>query len=286
MPQYLLDALTNTWTIFQYVCLIYCVGIAIETLFSAEKAQPLQAIGFNIAYTALFLLMTNLLVPPLSELIKPLTDRYTLAIPISFPDSFLGQLGQTVCFFFILDFFYYWFHRFQHEWPWFWSMHKIHHSEYALNITTGNRHHWLEEAFRVFFVWLPIGLLFKQKPVTIGWLWSLFLLWGYFIHMNLRLPLGPLTTIVNGPQAHRLHHSNLPEHHDRNYAAFFPVFDIVFGTFCKPKRGEYPTTGLDTGENLNGLLRASTAPFTDWYRGIVRLFAKKTQGDTTDHTTT
>ncbi|HEX5846775.1 MAG TPA: sterol desaturase family protein, partial [Rhodoplanes sp.] len=34
------------------------------------------------------------------------------------------------------DFFYYWFHRAQHEWPWLWQVHKLHHSDRALNVTS------------------------------------------------------------------------------------------------------------------------------------------------------
>ncbi|HEX6831897.1 MAG TPA: sterol desaturase family protein, partial [Rudaea sp.] len=210
--QYFHDAFVNTWQQFQYVCLIYCVGMAIEWLRPAQREQPLAHIGFNIVYTAVFLALTNLIVPALSAITKPWVDRWGLHIPIEFPDSFWGQTLQTLTFLFIIDFFYYWFHRAQHTFPWFWAQHKIHHSEFSLNVTTGNRHHWLEEPIRVFLIALPVALLFQQKPVTIAWLWSGFLLWGYFIHMNLRLGLGPLTPVFGGPQLHRIHHSNLPQH--------------------------------------------------------------------------
>lgn len=35
-----------------------------------------------------------------------------------------------------------------------------------------------------------------------------------------------------------------PEHHDKNFADALPIFDIVFGTFERPKREEFPPTGL------------------------------------------
>jgi sterol desaturase/sphingolipid hydroxylase (fatty acid hydroxylase superfamily) len=273
--QYVHEALVISWQQFQLICVVYCVGLAIESLHPAEHGQPLKHIGFNLVYTALFLLATNFLVPPLSALTKPLIARWGIGIPIAFPDNFLGQLLQTLAFLFIMDFFYYWFHRAQHTFGVLWVQHKIHHSEYSLNVTTGNRHHWLEEPLRVFLLWLPIGIIFQQKPVTIAWLWSAFLLWGYFIHMNLRLPLGPLTPVFGGPQLHRIHHSNRPEHADRNFAAFFPIFDIAFGTYCKPERGMYPTTGLHDGEDLNGLVRASLAPFKAWKRQVGELFASR-----------
>ena len=272
--QYIHDSLVTSWQQFQLICVIYCVGLAIESFRPAQTGQPFKHIGFNLVYTALFLLATNFLVPPLQTLTKPWIERWGLAIPIAFPDTFVGQVLQTLVFLFIMDFFYYWFHRSQHVFSTLWAQHKIHHSEFSLNVTTGNRHHWLEEPLRVFALWLPIGLVFQQKPVTIAWLWSSFLLWGYFIHMNLKLPLGPLTPVFGGPQLHRIHHSNLPEHRDRNFAAFFPIFDILFGTYCKPERNTYPTTGLADGEDLNGLARASLAPFRVWFRQLADGFGR------------
>jgi len=257
-------AFALSWSEFQFICVIYCVGLSLESLWPAQAAQPLRDMAFNIVYTALFLIITNLAVPPLQALTKPWIDHFGLAIPIAFPDHFLGQLLQAMVFLFIYDFFYYWLHRAQHTFPLLWAQHKLHHSDFSLNVTTGNRHHWLEEPIRVFVVLLPIGLLFNQKAVTIGWLWTTLLLWGYFIHLNVRLQLGPLSPVVCGPQVHRIHHSDRPEHFDRNFAAFFPVFDILFGTYCAPRRDEFPGTGLADRENLNGFVRASLAPFRSW----------------------
>jgi sterol desaturase/sphingolipid hydroxylase (fatty acid hydroxylase superfamily) len=118
----------------------------------------------------------------------------------------------------------------------------------------------------VFIVFLPLGLLFDLPPPSIGWLWSALLLWGYFIHLNLRLPMGPLTPVFTGPQLHRLHHSIKPEHTDVNFAAFFPIWDILFGTYVPPKRDEWPATGLHDGEDLNHPGRAMLSPFRDWTR--------------------
>ena len=35
-----------------------------------------------------------------------------------------------------------------------------------------------------------------------------------------------------------------PQHKDRNFAAFFPIWDILFRTFYFPKRDEFPDTGI------------------------------------------
>jgi sterol desaturase/sphingolipid hydroxylase (fatty acid hydroxylase superfamily) len=70
---------------------------------------------------------------------------------------------------------------------------------------------------------------------------------AFFNHANIRLRLGPLTPILCGPQYHRIHHSRLPEHQDKNFAALFPVIDMMFGTYHRPSRDEFPPTGLISG---------------------------------------
>ena len=273
-PEFLTNALTNSWLQFKYVCVIYCVGLMLEAFRPAQADQPLRDISFNIAYAALYLFITMLLLPPLQALTNPWIASWGLALPITFSDNILGQFGQAITFFFIIDFFYYWLHRTQHTLPFLWAQHKIHHSERSLNITTAIRHHWLEEPIRMFAILLPAGLLFKQSPVTIAWLWGALMLWGYFIHMNLRLNMGPLTPVFCGPQLHRIHHSNLAQHRDKNFAAFFPVIDVVFGTYYSPNRNEYPTTGLANGEDLNGLVRASLAPFKAWLKPLNQVWKR------------
>jgi sterol desaturase/sphingolipid hydroxylase (fatty acid hydroxylase superfamily) len=273
--QFLHDAAINTWQQFQYACLVYCVALVIESLRPAEAGQPLRNVAFNIMFSFVFLLLANVLSPLLDLATKPTIEALKVGIPIAFSDTFSGQLLQVLAFYFVFDFFYYWLHRAQHAFPWLWAQHKIHHSDTSMNVTTANRHHWLEVPFHGLAIWLPLGILFQQKAVTIGWLWTGFLLWGYFIHLNIRFPLGPLTPVVCGPQLHRIHHSTQDKHLDKNFASSFPLFDILFGTYCAPEKDEYPSTGLVDGENLNGVIRASWAPFSYWYHHLRRRFGER-----------
>jgi hypothetical protein len=152
----------------------------------------------------------------------------------------------------VFDFFYYWFHRLQHQWDWLWEIHQLHHSEPALNVTTNFRHHWLEEFFRSFFILLPMNWVLGLGPATSA-VAALFIgQWSSFFHANIRLGLGPLTSVITGPQYHRIHHSIEPRHFRRNYAAFFPLWDWVFGTYFRPAKGEWPEVGL---EGTSGVLK-------------------------------
>jgi sterol desaturase/sphingolipid hydroxylase (fatty acid hydroxylase superfamily) len=270
MMNWLNDVMAQSWGHVKIISVVLAVGLVIETLRPAERGQPRRHILFNLGYIAFLILFSTMVMPALMGLMQPIVKRYSLHIPIAFPDALVWQIVQLLAFFFIHDFFYYWFHRAQHTLAFAWPQHKLHHSEQSVNVTTTLRHHWLEEPIRVWVILLPMGLLFDQKPVTIGWLATSMIVFGYFVHLNVRLPLGPLTPVVAGPQWHRLHHSIKPEHADRNFAAFFPIFDIVFGTYDKPERDEYPATGLHSGEVLNRPMLALFSPFRDWYRMLRR----------------
>src|SRR5206468_6475948 len=82
----------------------------------------------------------------------------------------------------------------------------------------------------------------------------------------LRLPLGPLARVVAGPQLHRIHHTVEARHLDRNLAAFFPLWDQLFGTYYHPGPGEYPRTGLASGQRVTSLAQALWLPFGEWLR--------------------
>jgi sterol desaturase/sphingolipid hydroxylase (fatty acid hydroxylase superfamily) len=270
MPVFLSQALANSWQTLQLVLVVYAVGLLIERFRVAQRAQPWQHIVFNVLYTLPFIFLTHLLVPPLAAITQPWIAQYGGWLPIRMPDGLGWQLLQGLLFFLIFDFFYYWLHRAQHRFGWFWAQHKLHHSDRSINVTSGQRHHFLEEPIRVFVVFLPLGMVFDITPPNIAWLWSALLLWGYVIHLNLRLPFGPLTPVIAGPQLHRLHHSKLPGHTDINFAAFFPIWDVVFGTYVKPGRDEWPETGTHADDDLNGFGRALFSPFSDWWRGLRR----------------
>jgi sterol desaturase/sphingolipid hydroxylase (fatty acid hydroxylase superfamily) len=261
----MLDVIASSWastySVLKHVAVVFAIATLLEYALPAERSQPVRHRLFNVVYTVLFFFITFMLLVPTGKVVQPLVVNYGQWMVIEFPAAWWGQVFQALAFFLVFDFFYYWFHRGQHTIGLLWRQHRLHHSEKSLNVTSTLRHHWLEEPLRAFLMLLPMGILFQINPSQLTWLWSTLMLWGYFIHMNVRLQLGPLTPVIAGPQLHRLHHSFAPEHQDKNYAAFFPIWDILFGTYVAPKRNEFPVTGLADGADLNGLWRASVSPF-------------------------
>ena len=83
---------------------------------------------------------------------------------------------------------------------------------------------------------------------------------NYFFHMNVRVGFGRGWFLLNSPQYHRVHHSSLSEHRDRNFAALLPMFDAIFGTAYHPHASEYPPTGLDDHDSPRGVFEAIVWP--------------------------
>ena len=111
---------------------------------------------------------------------------------------------------------------------------------------------------------IPMAILFDLSPQAGGAIGFAFSAWTFFIHANLKLGLGRLSWLVDGPQVHRIHHSKLPEHFDRNFAAFFPIWDVIFGTYYHPRRGEFPPTGVTGEPQVRTLREAAWLPFRTW----------------------
>jgi hypothetical protein len=66
--------------------------------------------------------------------------------------------------------------------------------------------------------------------------------------------------VLNSPQYHRVHHSSLAMHYDKNFAALFPIFDVIFGTAYRPQAGEYPPSGLHEDEGPRSVFEATVWP--------------------------
>lgn len=193
------------------------------------------------------------------------TSEISIGIPV-FDVILQGALIFLIACF-LGDFSYYWWHRAQHQIPFLWELHKQHHSDENLNATTIYRSHFLESAGQALVRGLTIGLIFdtRETPDTILAVVAGLLLpalWDYFIHANVRIDaLHRLMPFFSVPQFHWIHHSRMPEHQDKNFAIWLPLFDIAFGSYYHPRIDEYPATGLSSGEKIESVWQTQAGPF-------------------------
>lgn len=149
---------------------------------------------------------------------------------------------QTLGAFLITDFMFYLCHLIRHKVRWLWYFHAIHHSQEDLNPMTTHRSHFLEGAINTAIRFVPIAFV-GGSPMS----WTVFTVlngfWGYFIHSNVRTNLGPLRYVIVSPQFHRVHHSKVAQHWDKNYGERLILWDWMFGTL-HPDFECYPPTGV------------------------------------------
>jgi sterol desaturase/sphingolipid hydroxylase (fatty acid hydroxylase superfamily) len=188
-----------------------------------------------------------------------------------------GEILFGVVFAVMWDIWQYWIHRAQHAWPALWETHKFHHSETSMNTSTQARHQWLSHVVYL-ASYAPMLLLFGARAPHVVATVLMFRVWGFVNHANVRIRFGPLTSVVAGPQWHRIHHSVEPEHLDRNFAAFFPMIDRLFGTYYAPAADEYPATGLTVtaaeAMTETPVMQATVGPLLNWYGGAKGRFRR------------
>lgn len=151
----------------------------------------------------------------------------------------------------LLDFVYYWVHRFSHESRWMWASHVVHHSSTYLNLTTSFRLSWTGFLSGVWLFWVPLVLI-GFTPWQIVNAIAVNLIYQFFTHSIATRRLGWLEWVLNTPSHHRVHHAVNPQYLDKNYAGIFIVWDRLFGTFAPEAVDEpirYGTVTLITTSN-------------------------------------
>lgn len=136
---------------------------------------------------------------------------------------------------------FYWGHRWSHEIPALWDFHAIHHSAEHMDFLVNTRAHPIDVVFTRLCGMVPMYMLGLAAPVrgAAGFIPVLVVVigtfWGFFIHSNLRVRMGPLEHVIASPAFHHWHHTN--DHEDlynKNFASMLPVLDRVFGTLHLP----------------------------------------------------
>lgn len=84
---------------------------------------------------------------------------------------------------------------------------------------------------------------------------------GIFLHANVRWRLRPLQRIIVTPEFHHWHHVNELGFHHTNYASFFPVWDLLFGTYAVPPDRRPERYGISEPIGL-GLIEQLRSPLS------------------------
>ncbi len=207
-------------------------------------------------------ILLGIIISPLLAVLTTLTVNAAGGGLITLPSRGWKVLISIAVFALAMDFGEYVFHRTQHAFPLLWRMHSLHHSDPHYNSTTALRNFWAEPFIKSVTIWLAVGLVFKATPLTIM-CYGILTFYNLIIHTNTRLHFGWLSWALNAPAYHRIHHSALSDHADCNYAAIFPIFDVISGAYRPPRRGMYPPTGLALEPKSVSLFQALIWPLAE-----------------------
>ncbi|WP_109354236.1 sterol desaturase family protein [Sphingorhabdus sp. EL138] len=147
---------------------------------------------------------------------------------------------EIIIAFLLLDMLIYAQHVAFHKVPIFWRVHKVHHADRDLDVTSGARFHPVEAVLSMAYKLLCIALI---GPAAFAvFLFEVVLnAASMFNHANVRLPLGfdrLLRLFIVTPDMHRVHHSVIERETNSNYGFFLTIWDRMFGTYiAQPEKG-------------------------------------------------
>jgi len=147
----------------------------------------------------------------------------------------------------ILDFVIYLQHVVFHFVPALWRLHRMHHADQAIDVTTGLRFHPLEILISMA---IKLAAVLALGPPAVAVLIFEVLLNGtaMFNHSNIRLPEKVdriLRLFVVTPDMHRVHHSVDRRETDSNFGFNVPWWDRLLGTYiAQPAKGH---DGMEIG---------------------------------------
>jgi sterol desaturase/sphingolipid hydroxylase (fatty acid hydroxylase superfamily) len=124
-------------------------------------------------------------------------------------------------------------HRLMHVIAVMWRMHRVHHSENDLDLTTGFRFHPLETLFTEGLALAALALV-GTPPAAAGFAALAIIAQDFFTHGNVRIPESVdriLRWLIITPSMHRVHHSEEIAHQNANFGTMFSLWDRLFGTY-------------------------------------------------------
>ena len=220
--------------------------------------------GTNIALIAIGSVVLRLLLPlvALSMAAIGSANGWGLFNVVDWP-----PLVEIVLAIVLLDLAIYAQHVATHRVPVLWRLHKVHHADRDLDVSSGFRFHPFETIASMGFKVSVVALL--GPAVVAVFIFEILLgTLPMFNHANLRLPLWLdrwLRFLVVTPDMHRVHHSTIERETNSNYGFNLAIWDHLFGTYRnQPELGhEGMDIGLDEYDSAqaSGLISSLSMPF-------------------------
>ena len=127
-----------------------------------------------------------------------------------------------------------------HAIPLLWRLHRMHHADLDIDVTTGARFHPLEIILSMLIKFAAIAAL-GVPPAAVVLFELLLNASSMFNHGNVRIPMAVeavLRWLVVTPDMHRVHHSVERDETNSNFGFNLSLWDRLFGTYrAQPRAG-------------------------------------------------
>jgi sterol desaturase/sphingolipid hydroxylase (fatty acid hydroxylase superfamily) len=148
----------------------------------------------------------------------------------------------------LLDLAIYLQHVMFHAVPALWRLHRMHHADLDIDVTTGARFHPVEIVLSMLIKFAAIAAL-GVPPAAVVLFEVLLNATSMFNHANVRIPQAiepALRWLAVTPDMHRVHHSIERDETNSNFGFNLSVWDRLFGTYrAQPRAGhESMTIGI------------------------------------------
>jgi sterol desaturase/sphingolipid hydroxylase (fatty acid hydroxylase superfamily) len=215
----------------------------------------------NLALVVLNSLILRLLFPLAAVGFALLAAEHGWGLLNAFEVPFWWAFALSVV---ALDFAIYLQHVMFHAVPLLWRLHRVHHADADIDVTTGARFHPIEILLSMLIKFAAIAVLGAPAAAVLAFE-VLLNATAMFNHANLRLR-GPvdrwLRRILVTPEMHRIHHSMEAVEANSNFGFNLPWWDRLFGTYRERARlpqermaiGVNGLTGSDAAVKLAGML--------------------------------
>lgn len=184
----------------------------------------------NIAIVVLDAVLVRLLIPVAAIGVAVIATQrgWGLLNITPWPPLLEGVIG-----FLVLDLAIYAQHVAFHKVPWLWRLHRMHHADLDIDVTTGLRFHPIEILLSMLIKMAVVVLV--GVPATAALVFEVVLnATSMFNHTNAAMPAWLdrcVRLIVVTPDMHRVHHSVARRETDSNYGFNLPWWDWLFRTY-------------------------------------------------------
>lgn len=147
----------------------------------------------------------------------------------------------------LLDLVIYFQHWLFHAVPWLWRIHRVHHADPELDVSTALRFHPVESVFSMFLK-AGVVLLLGLPPLGVLIFEIILNAAAMFNHTNASLPAGLerwVRRLVVTPDMHRIHHSTHDREANSNFGFSLSLWDRLFRTYRRSPR--VPQTLMSIG---------------------------------------